>query len=52
MFTEGSTIPLDGRELKVVHTPGHSAGSCCTVEPDLGLYIAGDSVQGRGRGAP
>ena len=52
VFTEGSTIPIDGRELKVVHTPGHSAGSCCTVEPDLGLYIAGDSVQGRGRGAP
>lgn len=52
VFTEGSTIPLNDRELKVVHTPGHSAGSCCIVEPDLGLYIAGDSIQGRGERRP
>ncbi|MBL7080674.1 MBL fold metallo-hydrolase [Candidatus Bathyarchaeota archaeon] len=52
VFSEGSTIALDGRELKVVHTPGHSAGSCCIVEADLGLYIAGDSIQGRGERRP
>ena len=52
VFSEGSTIALDGRDLKVVHTPGHSAGSCCIVEPDLGLYIAGDSIQGRGERRP
>ena len=52
VFSEGSTIALDGRELKVLHTPGHSAGSCCIVEPDLSLYITGDSIQGRGERRP
>jgi glyoxylase-like metal-dependent hydrolase (beta-lactamase superfamily II) len=52
VFSEGSKIAIDGRELKVVHTPGHSAGSCCIVEPDIGLYIAGDSIQGRGERRP
>jgi glyoxylase-like metal-dependent hydrolase (beta-lactamase superfamily II) len=52
VFTHGSTIPLSDRELKIVHTPGHSACSSCIVEPDLGLYIAGDSIQGRGERRP
>jgi glyoxylase-like metal-dependent hydrolase (beta-lactamase superfamily II) len=52
LFAHGSTIPLDDRELKIVHTPGHSACSSCIVEPDLGIYIAGDSIQGRGEGRP
>jgi len=52
LLTDGSSINLDGRELKVVHTPGHSACSCCIVETDLGLYIAGDSIQGCGEGRP
>jgi glyoxylase-like metal-dependent hydrolase (beta-lactamase superfamily II) len=51
-FSDGSIIHLNERELKVVHTPGHSACSCCIVEPDLGLYIAGDSIQGRGGRRP
>jgi glyoxylase-like metal-dependent hydrolase (beta-lactamase superfamily II) len=46
LLTEGTGIHLDGRKLKVVHTPGHSACSCCIVEPTLGLYISGDSIQG------
>ena len=49
---EGSEIHLDGRKLKVIHTPGHSACSCCIVEPDLGLYITGDTIQGRGERRP
>ena len=52
VFSHGSTIPLGDRELKIVHTPGHSACSSCIVEPDLGLYIAGDSIQGRGDNRP
>ncbi|MBQ04447.1 hypothetical protein CL673_07060 [Candidatus Bathyarchaeota archaeon] len=52
VFTDGSRISFDGRVLEVVHTPGHSAGSCCIVEPGLGLYIAGDSIQGRGERRP
>jgi len=52
VFGHGSTIPLDERDLKIVHTPGHSACSSCIVEPDLGLYIAGDSIQGRGERRP
>ena len=41
VFTHGSTIPLSDRELKIVHTPGHSACSSCIVEPDLGLIRGG-----------
>ena len=52
LFTDGNNFDLDGRRLKVAHTPGHSACSCCIVEPDIGLYISGDSIQGRGENRP
>jgi glyoxylase-like metal-dependent hydrolase (beta-lactamase superfamily II) len=52
LFIDGTEIHLDGRKLKVVHTPGHSPCSCCIVEPDFGLYIAGDSIQGWGGRRP
>jgi glyoxylase-like metal-dependent hydrolase (beta-lactamase superfamily II) len=52
VFQDGSKIALNGRELKIIHTPGHSPDSCCIIEPKLGLYIAGDSIQGRGERRP
>jgi glyoxylase-like metal-dependent hydrolase (beta-lactamase superfamily II) len=52
LLEDGSEIELEDRKLKIIHTPGHSACSCCIVEPDLGLDIAGDSIQGRGENRP
>ena len=30
--------------IDVMHTPGHSAGSCCLYLPDDGLLVAGDTL--------
>jgi glyoxylase-like metal-dependent hydrolase (beta-lactamase superfamily II) len=39
---DGFTIPLGGRQLEVLHTPGHTPGSLCFR---LGLYLfAGDTI--------
>lgn len=51
-FRDGDRIDLDGRELKVLHVPGHSPGSSCLVDEDRGVYICGDSIQGRGDRRP
>ena len=51
-FRDGDTIDLDGRELKVFHVPGHSACSSCLVDEEQGVYICGDSIQGRGDRRP
>jgi glyoxylase-like metal-dependent hydrolase (beta-lactamase superfamily II) len=52
LFSDGSSLNVDGRRLRVVHTPGHSACSCCIVDEAEGVYVAGDSIQGRGEARP
>ena len=42
---DGSVIDLGGRMLKVIHLPGHTAGSIALYEPETGVLISGDSVQ-------
>ncbi|MEM2904581.1 MAG: MBL fold metallo-hydrolase [Candidatus Bathyarchaeia archaeon] len=49
---EGDFLKLSGRELAFLHLPGHSAGSMAVLDRKLGLYVAGDSPQGRGPGRP
>jgi glyoxylase-like metal-dependent hydrolase (beta-lactamase superfamily II) len=49
---DGDRLILGGHEFEVLHTPGHSKGSVCIVERKLGLFIAGDSIQGRGERRP
>ena len=46
---EGETILFGGGELRVIHTPGHSAGSICLYAP--GYVFTGDTlfVEGVGR---
>jgi len=51
-FLDGDVLSIQGRKLRVVHTPGHSSCSCCIVEEKQGIFIAGDSIQGRGEGRP
>ena len=45
MFTVG------GADLHVLHTPGHSWGSCCFHAPGLGVIFSGDTLFNGGPGA-
>jgi glyoxylase-like metal-dependent hydrolase (beta-lactamase superfamily II) len=37
-------LPLEGSELEVVWTPGHSPGHCCFYWPDRRLLFSGDHL--------
>jgi glyoxylase-like metal-dependent hydrolase (beta-lactamase superfamily II) len=41
---DGEEIDLGERRLRVVHTPGHSAGHLCLYAPAEGVLLAGDAV--------
>lgn len=41
---EGDTIDLGGRELTVLHTPGHTPGSIMLLEQETGVLFSGDSI--------
>ncbi|MCJ7770211.1 MBL fold metallo-hydrolase [Candidatus Bathyarchaeota archaeon] len=45
-------LELSGRELRVIHTPGHTGGSIVVLDQELGLAMSGDSIQGQGDGRP
>ncbi len=47
-YGEGDTIPFDGGELKVLHTPGHESGHCCFYEESQQVLFTGDHILGRG----
>ncbi len=40
----GETIEIDNFSLQVIHTPGHSAGSCCFYEAEKKVLFSGDTV--------
>lgn len=40
---DGSIINLGGRQLEVVHTPGHSPDSICLLDRDNRLLLTGDT---------
>ncbi len=42
LLSEGDTIP--GTGFRVLHTPGHSAGSICLHDSDSGQLISGDTL--------
>jgi hydroxyacylglutathione hydrolase len=50
-FLKEGTLSLDGLELKIFHTPGHSPGSVCLYRPLQKSLFTGDLVfkQGVGR---
>jgi glyoxylase-like metal-dependent hydrolase (beta-lactamase superfamily II) len=48
---EGQTFRLGDVEIEVLHTPGHSPGSCCFSVPALGLVFTGDTLFRGGPGA-
>lgn len=41
---DGDTVLLDGLELQVIHTPGHSAGQISLYSPAHRFLISGDAV--------
>ena len=44
VLDDGDTLPIPGRRVRVVHTPGHTAGSICLHDEDAGLLFTGDHV--------
>lgn len=42
LLAGGDFVP--GTGFKVIHTPGHSAGSICLYEGETGVLIAGDTL--------
>jgi glyoxylase-like metal-dependent hydrolase (beta-lactamase superfamily II) len=51
LVTDGDVVPAAGAELRVLHTPGHSPGSCCFYSADLGVVFSGDTLFAGGPGA-
>ena len=39
---DGDRLDLGGREIHVIHTPGHSPGHCCFYEPERNYLYSGD----------
>jgi glyoxylase-like metal-dependent hydrolase (beta-lactamase superfamily II) len=44
LLDDGDVLPIAGRKLRAVHTPGHTAGHLCFVEPEQRLVFTGDHV--------
>lgn len=51
-YNDGDSIDLGGKNLEIIHIPGHSADSISIVDNEQGVYISGDSMQGRGMNQP
>lgn len=41
---DGALLPLPGRRVRVVSTPGHTPGHICLLDEDRGLLFSGDHV--------
>lgn len=50
-LADGQQIEVGGTTLRVLHTPGHSPGSCCLYAADLGTVFTGDTLFNGGPGA-
>ncbi|MCX8172640.1 MAG: MBL fold metallo-hydrolase, partial [Archaeoglobaceae archaeon] len=40
LIEDGELLKLGGKEIEVIHTPGHSAGHCCFLIDSKILYLA------------
>lgn len=47
-----SALSLDIPGLKVVHTPGHTKGSCCILLEEEGILFSGDTLFAQSPGHP
>lgn len=48
---DGEVFEIAGAQLRVLHTPGHSPGSCCLHLPEAGVVFSGDTLFQGGPGA-
>ena len=48
---DGAVLEAAGHRLRVIHTPGHSPGSCCFHDTASGRLISGDTLFKGGPGA-
>jgi len=44
VFEDGTAFEGDGYHLKVIHTPGHTPGSCCIYEVGQKILFSGDTL--------
>lgn len=44
LLEDGDLVPVTGRRLRAVWTPGHTPGHLCLAEPDASLLLTGDHV--------
>ncbi len=44
LLHDGDSLDLGGREIQVIHTPGHSPGHCCFYEPERKYLYSGDLI--------
>jgi glyoxylase-like metal-dependent hydrolase (beta-lactamase superfamily II) len=50
-LADGDVLRVADTALRVLHTPGHSPGSCCLHAPDLDIVFSGDTLFQGGPGA-
>ena len=46
---EGDVLDLGGRELRIIHLPGHTPGSIAVLDVRNRVLISGDPIQAHGR---
>lgn len=44
ILQDGDFLNLGGREIQVIHTPGHSPGHCCFYESEQNYLYSGDLI--------
>src|SRR6201999_82134 len=50
-LADGDVLRVADTRLQVLHTPGHSPGSCCLYAPELNALFSGDTLFQGGPGA-
>ena len=43
-LNDGDEITVAGFNIRMITTPGHTAGSCCYYFPDEGILLSGDTL--------
>ncbi len=44
LLVDGQKFQEAGFEIQVIHTPGHTAGSCCYYFQEEGILVSGDTL--------
>lgn len=44
LLEDGQVFEAAGFSIKLIHTPGHTAGSCCYYFEEEGLLVSGDTL--------